>query len=110
MLPLVIDEQQVFTFKFWFEAQIQTGMQFQNELFCQLVVADVDQRSRLYRKACKLAQQGVRLVITCSPSQCCVWGSLRDELVKQLLVNPAKLHASYFTDDSTNPSLSNTEH
>jgi len=91
VLPLVIDEQQVFTFKFWFGNQIHTGMHFQNELFCQLGIVELAQRSQLYQRACKLTHQGVVLVITCSKTQCRIWGSLRDDTVKQLLVNPAQL-------------------
>lgn len=96
MLPLVVDEQQVFTFKFWFGGQIQTGMHFQDELFCQIVSVDLSQRSRTYQQACKLAQQGIRLVITCTSEQCKVWGSLRNDTVKQLLINPNQSQSSYF--------------
>lgn len=89
MLPLVIDQQQVFTFKFWFNDQIQTGMQFQNELFCQIASVDLTLRSQAYQRACKLAQQGLHLVITCTSNECCIWASLREELVKELLANPS---------------------
>lgn len=91
MLPLVIDEQQVFIFKFWFDGKIQDGMHFQNELFCQIGTFGVSERSRVYQAACKLAHQGTLLAITCSDTTCRVWGNLRDETVKQLLVNPSVL-------------------
>lgn len=91
MLPLVIDEQQVFTFKFWFGNQVQTGMHFQNELFCQLGTVDAAQRSHLYQQACKLAHQGIVLAISCSSNRCSLWGSLRDDVVKQLLTDPKHL-------------------
>ncbi len=88
VLPLVIDEQQVFTFKFWFGDQIQTGMHFQHELFCQLGTVDLQQRSQLYQQACKLTQQGTVLIITCTKNHCHLWGSLRDETIKQTLLAP----------------------
>ncbi len=91
MLPLVVDEKQVFIFKFWFDGEIQNGMHFQNDLFCQIGTFDVRERSRIYQFACKLAQTGTLLAITCSETGCRLWGNLRDETVKQLLVNPAMI-------------------
>lgn len=88
VLPLVIDEQQMFPFKFWFGDQIQTGMHFQNELFCQLGTVDIQQRSQLYQHACKITQQGIPLVITCTKTHCHLWGSLRDETIKRILLAP----------------------
>jgi hypothetical protein len=88
VLPLLVDEQQVFTFKFWFGNQIRTGLHFQNELFCRLGTVEVQQRSQLYQQACKLTQNGTVLAITCSSTHCHIWGSLRDETVKQMLIDP----------------------
>jgi hypothetical protein len=104
VLPLVIDEQQVFSFKFWFGNQIQNGMHFQNELFCQIGVVDSSQRSQLYQHACKLSQHGLTLVLTCSQKHCRVWGSLRDEAIKQLLINPDPVSPTNLIYDCAAPS------
>lgn len=102
MLPPVIDEKQVFTFKFWFGDKVQTGMHYQNELFCQIATLDISQRSHAYQQACKLAQQGILIVITCSAQQCHMWGSLRNETVKQLLVDPNQLVTENFSSGGVN--------
>lgn len=100
MLPLVIDERQVFTFKFWFNGKIQTGMSYYNELFCQLGTFSIQHRSRVYQLGCQLAQRGAFLAVTCSATSCCLWGSLRTDLVKQLLADPSGLRL---------PGLSNSQ-
>jgi hypothetical protein len=86
--PILIDERQVFTFKFWFNGKIQNGMSYRNELFCQLGAFSIQQRSRVYQVGCYLMQQDAASVITCSAASCSLWGSLRSELVKELLANP----------------------
>ncbi|PZV12187.1 MAG: hypothetical protein DCF22_12960 [Leptolyngbya sp.] len=90
MPPLVLDEEHVFIFKFWFADTIQNGMYYQNELFCQLVVVEVHQRSQLYQLSCKFARNE-GLVVTCSKTGCRLWGSLRDDFVKELILNPSML-------------------
>ncbi len=87
MLPIVIDERQVFTFKFWFNGKIQSGMYYHNELFCHLGTFPVQHRAHVYQISCQLAQRGAFLAITCSTISCCLWGSLRAELVKRLLAD-----------------------
>lgn len=71
-------------------------MHFQNDLFCQIGMFDIGERSRIYQIACKLAQTGTLLAITCSDTTCRLWGNLRDETVKQLLVNPSLLKIESF--------------
>lgn len=94
MLPLVLNEQQVFIFKFWFNNQVHSGMNHQNELFCQIGAFDAQHRSQVYKAACKLAQHKVSLVVTSSTTTCRLWGSLRDETVKKLLANPSEVQIS----------------
>lgn len=104
MLPLILDEQQAFTFKFWFDNQIQTGMHYQNELFCRIAVFDVQQRPQVYKTACKLAQQGIGLAVSCSQTSCCLWGNLRDEMVKKLLTSPPELQPDLLAQACVNVS------
>jgi hypothetical protein len=89
VLPILIDEHQVFTFKFWFNGKIQNGMYYRNELFCQLGTYTIQHRSRVYQLGCHLTQRDAFSAITCSATSCCLWGSLRSELVKQLLADPS---------------------
>ncbi|EKQ70779.1 hypothetical protein OsccyDRAFT_1084 [Leptolyngbyaceae cyanobacterium JSC-12] len=97
MLPLILSEQQIFIFKFWFNNQLCSGMTYQNELFCQIGAFDADQRPQVYQTACKLAQHDVNLIVTCSKTTCRLWGSLRDEAVKRLLLTPSELWISTLT-------------
>lgn len=91
MLPKIIDEQQIFTFNFWFDNQLRNGMSYQNELFCQIGVFDIQQKAQVYRLSCKLAHQGLNLVISYSKKQCRLWGGLRHDMVKQFLIDPLTL-------------------
>jgi hypothetical protein len=94
VLPFLIDERQIFTFKFWFNGKIQNGMYYRNELFCQLGTFSIQNRSRVYQLGCKLAQRDALSAITCSTNSCRLWGSLRADLVKQLLADPSTLNFS----------------
>ncbi len=92
MTPLVINEDQVFSFKFWFNGVVQTGMYYQTELFCCLGTFDLCERPRVYQLGCQLGQRGMQIALTSSSSgTCSLWGGLRDAAVKELLVNPEGL-------------------
>jgi len=86
VLPQVINENQVFIFKFWFSNTIRYGMYYQNELFCRLNTYPLARRADAYQLACKLNQQNAVTLISCTPDQCSLWGSLRSPLVKDLLI------------------------
>jgi len=86
VLPQVINENQVFIFKFWFSNTIRYGMYYQNELFCRLNTYPLARRAHAYQLACKLNQQNAVVLISCTPDNCSLWGSLRSPLVKDLLV------------------------
>jgi hypothetical protein len=90
VLPVVLNEAQIFTFKFWFDGTLRTGMHCQNELFCQLAAVDVSDRPKLYRAGSKLAQQGVPVIISCSSEMCRLWGSLRSDKVRDLLIKASQ--------------------
>ncbi|MBD2334576.1 MULTISPECIES: hypothetical protein [Desertifilum] len=92
MLPLVIDEQKIFPFKFWFEGNIQDGMYYNKELFCRLQVFDVRYRAQVYRFGVQICQQPETLVaIALSKETCSLWVSLRSPLVKTVLVEGVPL-------------------
>jgi hypothetical protein len=90
VLPPVIDENQTFPFKFWFEDTIQDGMYYQNELFYRLHTVDIKARARLYHYACKLAQKDF-VVVTADHDRCSVWVSLRSPSVSALVLRQKPL-------------------
>jgi hypothetical protein len=108
--PIVIDERQVFTFKFWFNGKIQNGMYYHNELFCQLGTFSIQHRSRVYQLSCQLARQNAFSAVTCSTTSCRLWGSLRAELVKQLLADPSTLSLSSLLNSVPQESSQDGEH
>lgn len=93
MVPAVLDEANISTFKFWFDNQIQEGMSYQNELFYRLCTADVSARVYLYHYACRLSQSD-RFVLTVNPTSCSLWISLRsaDATMLQLKDFPLPTH------------------
>ena len=87
VLPLVIEETALFQFKFWLNNQIQDGMHYQYEMFCRLHTVASDKRARLYRCGCKLSQSGTPTIISLNEHSCSLWVSLRDPLVKLVLID-----------------------
>jgi len=91
--PQVVDEEQIFTFKFWFNEVIHYGMYHRNELFCRLEVYDIQQRSLVYQIGCQLSQKdNTPIILSCATNTCSLWGSLRSDAVKELLLHPEHLH------------------
>ncbi len=93
-LPPVVDEKQIFPFKFWFNNSVQAGMYYRSELFYRLHSADVAQRARLFQYACRLSQQD-KVVVTLSENSCSVWVSLRSPSAAH-----AHLHEPHFPEQS----------
>lgn len=88
MLPLVINEQKIFTFKFWFDGSIQDGMYCQKELFCRLQTFEARYRAQVYQLGVKISQhQDTLVAIALSSETCSLWVSLRSPLVKDALIN-----------------------
>jgi hypothetical protein len=76
VLPPVIGKGDFHPFKFWFNNQLQDGMLYRNELFYRLQTVSTTHRARLYRYACKIAQQHT-VVVTALPNEYSMWVSLR---------------------------------
>jgi hypothetical protein len=88
VLAPLVNEDQIFSFKFWFNSTIQYGMFYNNELFCRLKVFDLQARSQAYQLGSKLVQQDAVIILTCTPTTCSLWGSLRSPLIKEMLLYP----------------------
>lgn len=86
VLPLVVNEEQVFTFKFWFNGKVHLGMSYQGELYCRLESFDLQRRPQVYQLGCKLSQQNTSIVLSSASATCSLWGSLRDPAVKRILL------------------------
>ncbi|MGP1382187.1 MAG: hypothetical protein ACTS2F_01440 [Thainema sp.] len=87
MLPEIVDEAKIHSFKFWFSDRIQEGMNYRGELFCRLYTADVSERAKVFQTACRLGQRGASLVLTLSDKQCSLWGNLRSSSVAALALD-----------------------
>jgi len=94
VLPLILDEAEIFAFKFWFNDSICDGMYYKNELFCRLETFDLLNRSHVYQLGCKLSRQNVSVILTLTSATCDLWGSLRAPIVKDILLNPTMLKLS----------------
>ncbi|WP_448560762.1 hypothetical protein [Trichothermofontia sp.] len=86
MLPLIVQHDQVFPFRFWLNNRIQEGLHYRGELFCHLQTFETGQRARVYHLACKLAQQGNPTLLLLSPTHCSLWISLRSSIVEKILL------------------------
>lgn len=85
MVPLVIDEAQLFTFNFWFNGNVRCGMHHGGELYCRLESFPRQKRPQVYQLGCKLASQHTAIVLSSSAAACSLWGSLRDPSIKRIL-------------------------
>ena len=86
MLPLVVNEEQIFAFNFWLSGSVRYGMYYQNELYCRLASFDIQKRPQVYQLGCKLTQQQTAIVLSSSVVACTLWGSLRAPAMKRILV------------------------
>jgi hypothetical protein len=91
VLPLVIDEKNVFIFEYWFDGALRQGLYYRNELFSRVATFDIRQRPQVYQFGCTLAQKNALIVLTCSQSACSLWGSLRSSAIKEILLDPTTL-------------------
>ncbi|HIK55362.1 MAG TPA: hypothetical protein IGS37_09385 [Synechococcales cyanobacterium M55_K2018_004] len=87
MLPPVVDEGEIFPFKFWFNDSIQDGISYRSELYYRLRTVPYKQRARLYHFACKMAQRD-RVLVTTSSTTCSLWMSLRSPSARSLQKPP----------------------
>jgi len=86
VLPLVVNEAQIFAFNFWFNGSIRCGMYYQGELYCRLESFEIQKRPQVYQLGCKLAQQQASIVLSCALETCSLWSSLRDPATKRMLL------------------------
>lgn len=91
-LPLVLHEDNLKQFKFWFNGALQDGLTFKNELFCRLHSVKAESRALLYQYAFQLASRET-IVITASKSTYSIWISLRSSraafyITKQISLPP----------------------
>lgn len=88
MLPLVIQEEQIFSFEFWLNGSIHRGMHYRGELYCKLQTSDIYHRSQVYQLGCKLQKRSEPIILTCTPTTCSLWGSLRSSTAREFLLHP----------------------
>lgn len=79
MLPQILSERQLRTFKFWFNSGVQDGLHHQNELYYRAKTVDSSQRMRLYQLACRLSDRNANLLISAAEDSCSLWISLRNQ-------------------------------
>lgn len=67
-------------------------MYYQDELFCKLATFEIEKRPQVYQVGCKLARQEASVILTLTPSQCSLWGSLRTKVVRSVLLGKTALN------------------
>lgn len=97
MLPQVLREDRIRTFKFWFNDSLQDGLHFRNELFYRCRTVDISQRARLYQLATRLAEHHAYVLVTVTSEHCSLWISLRNQ---KLAASSFRQHLSLPTVES----------
>jgi hypothetical protein len=85
VLPIILSEDKVFPFKFWFANTLQEGIHHQDELYCRLTTFSAGDRAKAYHLSCRLAQTGAIVILTLSTQRCGLWVSLRTPLARSVL-------------------------
>jgi hypothetical protein len=85
VLPIIIHETNVSSFKFWFESGLQDGLHHQDELYCRVATFPSQERARAYHLGCHIAESASRVILTLSSEHCGLWISLRDPVAKSIL-------------------------
>ncbi|WP_075598529.1 hypothetical protein [Leptolyngbya sp. 'hensonii'] len=73
MTPVILDEQLVHRFNFYFEGNIRQGMRHGCRLYGLVEQFNSRHRLNAYQLACELAEQGLPIVVTVSGSSYRVW-------------------------------------
>ncbi|HEY9877019.1 MAG TPA: hypothetical protein V6D29_01125 [Leptolyngbyaceae cyanobacterium] len=89
MLPQILPESRLSTFKFWFNGKVQDGLHYQHDLYYRARTVKTDQRSRLYQLACRLTERHARVVMTAGYSNYSLWISLRNQKLAAIALHQA---------------------
>ncbi|HEY9764698.1 MAG TPA: hypothetical protein V6D07_19375 [Trichocoleus sp.] len=101
MLPQILPESCLSTFKFWFDGKVQDGLHYQHELYYRARTVTTDQRARLYQLACKLTERRACVVVTAWDDKYSLWISLRNQkLAAMTLRSAVQLPSSDFSGGS----------
>lgn len=87
MLPQIMPERRLRTFKFWFNRGLQDGLYYQNELYYRSKSVEAGQRSRLYQLACKLGEHNANILLTTTEAQYSLWINLRNQKLAALTLS-----------------------
>jgi hypothetical protein len=76
---LVLSQDLIQSFKFWYQNGIHQGMCFNNEMYRLCVVYGSDDRHKAFSLATALIEHGAQACITCLNTEYKVWVSLRTQ-------------------------------
>jgi hypothetical protein len=83
VLPVVLNEQQISPFKFYWEQTVREGMMYAAEIYGVAYELGSGHRLHAYQLACELMAQGWSAVVTVSQSRYLVWLSVRSPFFTQ---------------------------
>lgn len=86
MLPEILEDAHIQRFTFWFGGALQEGTHYHNELYYRALTVDRDQRTRLYRLACTISDQGGVILVSLGDDQCSLWISLRNQFLSHQMM------------------------
>lgn len=79
MLPLIVVEELISTFKFWNQG-IHDGMLYRNDFYIGLQQFPLADRSQAYRQATQESNKGFKVCITVSKTHYTIWVEMRSQI------------------------------
>lgn len=88
MLPLVIYEDSVRLFNYYFDGSVRQGMSYRSKLYKLIRACQHGNRLHLYGVGCSLANHGIETVITASEQEYKVWVEVSAEVNLDSIAQP----------------------
>ncbi|MDX2243624.1 MAG: hypothetical protein NW224_23335 [Leptolyngbyaceae cyanobacterium bins.302] len=82
-VPLVVDENQVAPFTFYWNGAVRLGMRYDHELYGLMHEVSLYARLDAYQMGCEMLAQGLPVLITASRQRYALWLNLRNPAATQ---------------------------
>jgi hypothetical protein len=104
-LPVLLIQDQVSLFKFWFNGNVQEGLRYRNKLFFKSELFQRYQRTEALELGYKISQKNIQTVITFSQLNYILWVDLQSSVAHDFFDLELGLRDSLVSTPSTKASL-----
>lgn len=105
MLPLIVYEDAVRLFSFYYEGYVHQGISHEQKLYRLIHCTGIDSRLEAYEAGLRLSNQGIKILITVSDRCYRVWAEIRSSFQSMHPQNSSqnnRSQSSYFQNNFRN--------